>query len=108
MYGPYQNPKSFLQQLDTAIKKKQKFFKMSKGDQLRDYLPVETVAKKIFLLYNSKKNGSFNLSSGKPISLKKLAEQKILMHKSNIKLDLGFYPYSDYEPKSFWGVPDKF
>ena len=76
MYGDFQNTKSFLPQLELAIKKKEKVFKMSKGDQMRDYLPVETVAKRIFKLYQSKKNGTFNISSGKPISLKQLAEKK--------------------------------
>lgn len=108
MYGDFQNTKSFLPQLELAIKKKEKVFKMSKGDQMRDYLPVETVAKRIFKLYQSKKNGTFNISSGKPISLKQLAEKKIKEFNSEIKLELGYYPYSNKEPKSFWGVPDKF
>ena len=45
---------------------------MSGGEQLRDFLPIETVVEQIFELYVSKKKGAFNVCSGKPISIKEL------------------------------------
>ncbi|MDD3573912.1 MAG: NAD-dependent epimerase/dehydratase family protein [Methanospirillum sp.] len=41
LYGPGQNPKSLLSQLDAAIDRGDLVFRMSGGEQLRDYLPVE-------------------------------------------------------------------
>lgn len=106
MYGKGQNSSSLLPQLDSAIDKNEKVFNMSGGKQLRDFLPIETVAEQIFELYVSKKNGTFNVCSGKPISVKGLAQTKIKERGSSIKLNLGFYPYPDHEPMEFWGVRD--
>jgi dTDP-6-deoxy-L-talose 4-dehydrogenase (NAD+) len=41
LYGPGQNPKSLLSQLDAAIEQGDPVFRMSGGEQLRDYLPVD-------------------------------------------------------------------
>ena len=49
-----------------------------------------------------------NVCSGKPISVRKLVEQRLAKRKADIKLNLGYYPYPDYEPAAFWGVCDKF
>lgn len=104
VYGDGQNANSIISQLDKAINDKQKFFNMSGGEQLRDYLPVEEVANQLFNLYISKKNGVFNICSGKPISIKQLVENHLKKRKAKIKLILGYYPYTDYEPMEFWGV----
>ena len=42
-------------------------------------------------------------SSGKPISVRKLVEGWINENHWNINLNLGHYPYPDYEPLAFWG-----
>ena len=47
MYGEGQNPNSLLSQLQTALRKDDKEFKMSGGEQERDYLPIEKVAEYI-------------------------------------------------------------
>ena len=47
MYGEGQNPNSILAQLDSAIDKKMTKFNMSGGEQIRDYMHVEDVAKSI-------------------------------------------------------------
>ena len=104
MYGKGQNPKSLMSQLDVAIKKGDPVFKMSGGEQLRDYLPIENVAQKLLDLFIKNKDGCFNICSGNPISVRRLVEERIKERGSDIKLDLGYYPYPDYEPMSFWGV----
>lgn len=106
MYGKGQNSKSIISELDSAIEKKEKFFNMSGGEQLRDYLPVEEVAQQLFDLYVSKKPGTFNVCSGHPISIRRLAENRIKEHSSKIKLNLGHFPYPEYEPLAFWGMKD--
>jgi nucleoside-diphosphate-sugar epimerase len=103
MYGEGQNSKSILPLLDQAIDRGEAIFNMSGGEQLRDYLPVETVAQQLVTLYESAQVGKFNICSGKPITIRTLVEDHIAKRKSNIKLNLGFYPYPDYEPMAFWG-----
>lgn len=104
MYGPGQNPNSLLAQLDSAIDNKAKVFNMSAGEQMRDYLPVEDVARHLVsLLEHPECSGIINCCSGRPISVRQLVEQRIAERGANIKLNLGHYPYSDYEPMAFWG-----
>lgn len=106
MYGKGQNQKSVLSQLDTAIDSGTPEFNMSGGEQLRDYLPIEAVAQQLFDLYNKEKAGTYNVCSGQPISIRRLVEQRIAERSSNIKPNLGHYPYPDYEPMAFWGIKD--
>ena len=103
MYGEGQNGKAILSQLDRAIAKGDRQFDMSGGEQLRDYLPVEAVASQLVALYESGKEGVFNICSGEPISIRQLVEQRIKERGSAIEPNLGHYPYADYEPMAFWG-----
>ena len=104
MFGKGQNSNSIISQLDFAIKNNQKVFHMSGGEQLRDYLPVEKAAEKLFYLYKSGNKGIFNICSGKPISIRNLVESYIEKKNSNIIPKYGYYPYSVYEPMQFWGI----
>ena len=104
IYGRGQNPKSILSQLDQALKNNEEVFNMSKGEQLRDYLQVEKVAEYIVQIsLQNKINGIINCCSGKPISIKILVKAHLKKRNKNIKLNLGYYPYPDYEPMAFWG-----
>ena len=103
MYGEGQNPKSILAQLDTAIDNGDSVFNMSGGEQLRDYMPVTDVARDLFDLYESGKGGCFNICSGQPVSIRTLVERRIAEKSSPITMNLGYYPYPDYEPMAFWG-----
>ncbi len=106
IYGKGQNPKSVLSQLDSAIDNGDCTFNMSGGEQLRDYLPVEEVAQQLLNLYISGRSGVFNICSGSPISVRRLVEERIKERCSSIKPNLGYYPYSEYEPLAFWGIRD--
>jgi nucleoside-diphosphate-sugar epimerase len=108
MYGEGQSEKSFFPQLKKAIKENRTYFDMSLGEQERDYLPVEKVSEYIARIsLNKQAFGIINCCSGKPIKLRKLAEYFIAEENSSIQLNLGVYPYLDYEPMSFWGNNDK-
>lgn len=108
MYGEGQNKNSLLAQLDRAIDERQPVFNMSAGDQLRDYLPIQDVAENFVLaLENPQSEGVINCCSGKPISVFDLVKQRCHVKDSNIELNRGYYPYPDYEPLAFWGVPSK-
>jgi nucleoside-diphosphate-sugar epimerase len=104
MFGKGQNPKSILAQLETAIQNKEEVFNMSGGEQLRDYLPVESVAEHIVeIALQTDIEGIINCCSGFPISIKQIVTDYLRRRGATIKLNLGYYPYPDYEPMEFWG-----
>lgn len=106
MYGAGQNPKSLLAQLDAAIDSGATTFNMSGGEQLRDYLPVEAVVQQLFDLLERRAPGCFNVCSGKPISVRRLVERRLASRDATMTLNLGYYPYSEFEPMAFWGARD--
>jgi len=104
MYGSGQNTNSLLSQLDRAIDKGETDFNMSGGEQLRDYLPVEEVAIRLAaLIHDQSRQGVSNICSGVPISVRQFVENHIARRGASIRLNLGHYPYPDYEPMAFWG-----
>ncbi|WP_295234416.1 NAD-dependent epimerase/dehydratase family protein [Sediminibacterium sp.] len=106
MYGKGQSKHSILSQLDNAIDGGLTEFNMSGGEQLRDYLPIESVTKDLIRFAKMDSNlGVVNLASGIPISIRKLVENHLREKNKTIKLNFGFYPYPNYEPMAFWGVP---
>jgi nucleoside-diphosphate-sugar epimerase len=108
MYGKGQSPNSILSQLEAAIEKGEKVFNMSGGDQLRDYLPVEKVAEYIVKIsMQDKISGIINCCSGQPLSIRELVKNYLAEKNKSIELNLGYYPYSDYEPMEFWGNDSK-
>ena len=109
MYGAGQNEKSLLSQLDLALERGDREFLMSGGEQLRDYLPVESVASNLVsLLQYTSAEGVFNICSGQPVSVRRLVEEHLLKRGKTIELKLGHHPYPDYEPFAFWGSNEKF
>nr|NJM01494.1 NAD(P)-dependent oxidoreductase [Desulfobacula sp.] len=104
IFGKGQNKNSILEQLKVSIERGDTVFNMSGGEQIRDYLPVEKAAEyisKISLSGNA--SGIYNCCSGQPISIRNLVENFLRETKKEIKLNLGYYPYPDYEPMAFWG-----
>lgn len=104
MHGSGQPATSLLPQLAAAVARGDSRFGMSRGEQLRDYLPVEDVARHIAMLaLHCPGAGTVNVCSGQPISVRALVEQVLRSQGWKIELDLGKYPYPDYEPMAFWG-----
>ncbi len=104
MYGEGQHYNSLLPQLDRAIDNGDSVFNMSKGEQLRDYMPVEETASCLVKLIETPTfDGIVNVCSGTPISVRRLVEEHIVSRNASIKLNLGYYQYLDYEPMAFWG-----
>ena len=103
MYGKGQASNSLLSLVEQSIKNNDAQFNMSQGEQLRDYLPIEDIAKYIIMIsLQNKINGIINCASGKPISIRSLVESYLKEKKSHIELNLGYYDYAKYEPIAFW------
>lgn len=108
MYGEGQSGKSLLGQLKTAIEKQQTIFNMSGGEQVRDYLPVETVAEYLLKLIECQDcDGIVNICSGQPITIRTMVEKFLIENNFKMELNLGYYPYLDNEPMAFWGNQHK-
>lgn len=106
LYGEGQNPQSLLAQLDQAIERGDSVFNMSGGEQLRDYLPIQQVADYLAAIVEDREfNGIVNVCSGRPISVRSLVEGHLAQRGKSMRLNLGHYPYPDYEPMAFWGDP---
>jgi dTDP-6-deoxy-L-talose 4-dehydrogenase (NAD+) len=66
------------------------------------------VAKSIVsLAIGNRDDGIVNICSGRPISVRKLVEDWITENEWSIELNLGHYPYPNYEPMAFWGERQK-
>ena len=104
MYGEGQAAASLYPKLKEAALRGDEVFNMSGGEQLRDYLPVEGVARNLVSLAMAQQDiGVVNVCSGKPVSVRRLVERWLLENNWKIELNLGHYPYPDYEPMAFWG-----
>ena len=76
---------------------------MSSGRQLRDFIPVNEVAKQLLLLAtNHKAYGVYNGGTGRARSLREIAEARINELGADIRLQFGTYPDREDEPLAFW------
>lgn len=108
MWGEGQAPTSIYPLLKTAAARGDAAFPMSKGEQLRDYLPVGEVAAILAdLAVLGADAGVVNVSSGEPVSMRALVERWIADEGLAIAPELGRYPYPTYEPLAFWGSTAK-
>lgn len=108
LYGEGQAGTSLLPQLRQAVARGDRTFNMSGGEQLRDYLAVEEAARLLVSLALACCDaGIVNVCSGRPISVRRLVESWIRENGWTIDLNLGHYPYPDYEPMAFWGDRSK-
>jgi nucleoside-diphosphate-sugar epimerase len=107
-YGEGQAPSSIYSLLRAAVARGDARFPMSAGEQLRDFLPIETVSGYLATLARQDGDvGIVNICSGQPTSIRSLVERWLADNGWSIALDLGHYPYPDYEPLAFWGSAAK-
>jgi dTDP-6-deoxy-L-talose 4-dehydrogenase (NAD+) len=104
MYGDGQQEKSLWSQFMAAHRRGAIEFDMSGGNQLRDFLPVSKVAEYLSALALAAGDfGVLNVCSGEPKSVRSLVESWAKNLRWNVQLNLGCYPYPDFEPMIFWG-----
>lgn len=104
MWGDGQSETAILPQLKKALQAGDAVFNMSGGEQIRDYLPVETVAENIAsIALQNAVTGIINCSSNAPVTINQLVTGFLEREGGSIELNRGFYPYPDYEPFAFYG-----
>lgn len=108
LYGRGQAPTSLYSQLRSAIESGASAFPMSPGDQQRDFLPIEIAAARMSALALDEPGaGIVNLCSGEPKTVVTLVRKWLQDWGAELRLDLGVYPYPDYEPLAYWGSTRK-
>ncbi|HWX66253.1 MAG TPA: NAD(P)-dependent oxidoreductase [Rhodanobacter sp.] len=104
VYGPGQAATSLYPQLCAAVAAGKSSFDMSAGDQVRDFLPIETAAAHIVAVTLHHANaGTINICSGRPATVADTVRDWLQTCRTDITLNLGVYSYPDYEPFAFWG-----
>lgn len=108
VFGEVKGRKNLYSLLMNAIKNKEESFNMSGGEQTRDFLsPAEIAERIVKIALQNKITGIINCCSGKPVRLKDFITDFLTKNNYKIKLNLGFYPYADYEPMETWGDVEK-
>jgi len=108
LHGQGQNPNSLLAALDRAIDAGEASFNMSAGEQLRDFLAIETAASHLAaILHQRDFGGVVNCASGQPVSVRALVERRLRERGATLALNLGHYPYPTHEPLAFWAVTER-
>ena len=104
VYGEGQQERTLFGQFEKAVNSGAQSFNMSGGEQIRDYLHVNTLAEYLVeLALDEQNNGVFNICSGKHASVRNMVEGWLKERNQSLKLNLGFYPYTPHEPFAFWG-----
>lgn len=107
VYGDGQAETSLFPALKKAAENGDSGFKMSSGEQIRDFLPIEDAVKRLVdLALDPKPHRITNICSGKPISVRARVELWIEEYGWDIKPDCGHFLSPKYEPMAFWGVQD--
>ena len=107
-YGEGQNPKSLYPSLLRAINQNNLSFPMGSGKQIRDFIPVDNLAKCMLrLACSGASHGVVNLGSGNPKSIRNFVEDIIEASSSSLQLQLGVYPDRINEPEAFWADTSK-
>jgi dTDP-6-deoxy-L-talose 4-dehydrogenase (NAD+) len=79
---------------------------LSEGDQVRDYLDVETVGRLISEISLGTKSGVINICSGVPITVRELVEHVASQYSTGSKLLFGAIDKKPFDPDYIVGVPN--
>jgi nucleoside-diphosphate-sugar epimerase len=96
-YGPMEDERRLIAGIITSLLK-DKPVKITKGEQVRDFLHVEDMAAAILAVAQSHISGIINIGSGKPVTVKEIAlNLGSLLEKSNL-IQVGALPYRENDP----------
>ena len=101
-YGPQEDERRLVPAAIRALKQGNAF-PATQGEQVRDYIYVEDVAKAFCVLTEKQANGIFNISSGLPVSIRQLLETIGNLMGCGDLIKFGAQPYRDWEPPFICG-----
>ncbi len=104
VYGAGQRRDSLYQQLLGAIENKDTVFKMSHGQQIRDFISVGAAAHNTVSIAEQDKPGIYEIGSGKPQRVIDFAQRVLSSRENNyeMKLETEAYPVPAWEPPHFF------
>ena len=105
--GKFKKKKSIYNDLISKINKSSKYFRMSSGNQVRDFIHVDEISKIIYNLLNKKNVGIINIGTGKKIKLISYVNSWIKYKKSKIKIMKNYYEIPKHEPIEAWACTKK-
>lgn len=97
LYGPYEDRRRLVPSVICLLLANQ-VAKVTKGDQVRDFLHVEDVASAIRAVAKSKISGSVNIGSGKPVTVREIVNKIATILKCSELIALGAFPQKVSDP----------
>lgn len=102
LYGPYEDERRMAPALIRALLQSQ-VFPATQGEQVRDYLHVEDIASALWVLIQNGAKGTFNISSGIPVTIRQVMETVGGLLGRTDLIQFGALPYRDWEPMFICG-----
>ncbi|MCL4552158.1 MAG: NAD(P)-dependent oxidoreductase [Candidatus Marsarchaeota archaeon] len=95
-YGPFEDERRLVASLIRSLLRG-KGVRLTRGEQIRDFLHVEDVASAIWAVANSDLEGLFNVGSGSPVAVRDIAARiGAILGRSEL-IELGALPYATNE-----------
>lgn len=99
---------SIFSKITEAVRRGEKEFPFTLGQNQYDFLDYELFCKQVALAVSQNEiNGIINCCSGKPMKLAERVEKFIEENRYDIKLQYGAFPDRPYDSKAVWGDPTK-
>ncbi len=105
LYGEGEDKRRLFPYLHNRLSKGE-YVELTSGDQIRDYLDVSVAGKAITEVALGKQQGPINICSGKPITIKKFAEQIADIYNGRNLLRFGHRPDNSQDPPRIVGIPN--
>ena len=97
LYGPFEDERRLVPSVICSLLRNQ-LVRVTKGEQIRDYLHVEDVAAAIWAVARSNLSGPVNIGSGEPIAVRDIVTNIGAILSRPELIALGVLPYSVSEP----------
>lgn len=101
-YGPQENKERLVPSAICALLQGKPFLS-TEGEYVRDYIFVEDVADALCTIMGKKAEGIFNISSGRPVTIRQLLELMDNLIGNNNLIKYGALPYRDWDPPFICG-----
>ena len=97
-YGPHEHPARIVPSVMLSLLHGQTA-KVTAGEQIRDFLHVEDVARALVAVADSELTGPVNIGSGRPVSIREIVERIGVLTGRPDLISLGEIPYDPGDPR---------